>query len=193
MLTITIPPKESEAIETFNNATSEFGLIPAFKFKGATICLEHSLVSVSKWEDKYHKPFLGTEHKTPDEVRYYVKCMTITQNVNPIAYECLTEENLMEIRDYIKDKHTATTFNNIPGSSSPGYSKQIITSEIIYYWMIEFGVPFECQKWNLNRLLTLIRVCSVKESGGKKMSRRDILSQNSILNAARKKRLHTRG
>lgn len=179
MLTITIPDSE-----LFNEATQEF-----LNIKGQTITLEHSLVSVSKWESKWKKPFLGMDQKTEEEIIDYIRCMTITQNVNPMVYSGLTQENLSEIMSYIDDKMTATTFKN----QQQKHSREIITAEIIYYWMIELGIPFECQKWHLNRLLTLVNVCSIKQSPSKKMSRRDAMAQQSQLNAARRAKYKSRG
>lgn len=168
--------------------------------KATIICLEHSLVSLSKWEAHFRKPYLSTEKKTREEILYYVKCMTITQNVDPKIYELLSESDLQQINSYITDTATATWFNDIKqeGAAPVRQNKQIITSELIYYWMVSYQIPFECQKWHLNRLLTLIRICNVEEakSNGKhggKMSKRDILSQNRALNAARKQKLNTKG
>lgn len=169
--------------------------------KPTTICLEHSLVSLSKWESKYKKPFLSSE-KTETEIRDYIKMMTVTQNVDPNIYNLLQGPEFKKINDYISDPMTATWFNdNKPGSNGqsqqPRRNNEKITSELIYYWMISYQIPFECQKWHLNRLLTLIRICNVKDSqqNGKngKMSKKDILSQNRALNAARRQRLGTRG
>lgn len=152
--------------------------------------LEHSLVSIAKWESKWHKPFLGKTRHTFEESIDYVRCMTITQNVDPDIYYGLTDENFRTIEEYMEDKHTATWFRN---DGNRRASREIVTAEIVYYWMTEFGIPFDCDKWHFNRLMTLIRVCSEKQSGGKKMSKKDILRQNSALNAARKKKLNTRG
>lgn len=167
-----------------------------------TICLEHSLVSISKWESRYKKPFLSSTEKTKDETLYYIECMTITQNVNPVIYKLLDESTLNKINDYISDTMTATWFNDRKPSSEGAAPKRTnseqITSELIYYWMVSYNIPFECQRWHLNRLLTLIRICNVKENqrnGGKgnKMSKRDILAQNKALNAARRKQLNSAG
>ena len=158
-------------------------------YEDKVIQLEHSLVSISKWESKWHKPFLSDKPKSPEEILDYVRCMTITQNVGPDVYSRLTEQNLMDINSYIENSMTATTFSNEKRSGG----KEIITSEIIYYWMVSFNIPFECQKWHLNRLLTLIRVCNIKNNPPKKMSRSELLNRNKALNAARKKELNTKG
>lgn len=172
-------------MEFFNEETSEF-----IYFKEQILTLEHSLVSISKWESKWKKPYLSKIPKTSEEIIDYVKCMTITQNVNPIAYSALTEENYDEIGRYIEDDMTATTFRDI---EKKGSQRSVITSEVIYYWMIKYGVPFECQKWHLNRLLTLIRVCAANSGEQKKMSTSEIYSQNRALNEMRRKSMRTRG
>lgn len=179
MLSIIIP--ESEYYDELNERF--------IVYKEQALRLEHSLVSISKWESKWGKPFLSKDDKTMDEIIDYVRCMTITQNVDPDVYYRLTETNLLEVNDYIDKPMTATTFNDERG----GGNREIITSEIIYYWMITFNIPFECQKWHLNRLLTLIRVCNVKTNPPKKMSKTEILRRNKELNEARKQRLNTRG
>lgn len=181
MLQITIP-----AGEAYNSATEEFITIP----KDVTLSLEHSLVSLSKWESKWCKPFLGKEEKTTEETIDYIRCMTLTQNVNPDIYYCLSEDNVKQINNYIKDPHTATTIRENPNAPK---GREVITSELIYYWMIALQIPFECQKWHLNRLLMLIRVCNIKNAPPKKMTRSQILSRNAALNAARKQQLHTKG
>lgn len=157
--------------------------------KEQTLQLEHSLVSLSKWESKWCKAFFNSD-KTPEELVDYIKCMTLTQNVPPEVYERLTAENIREINDYIEAPMTATYFSQ---EQQTGRSREIITAELIYYWMIALNIPFECQKWHINRLLTLIRVCNIKNQPAKKMSRRDILSRNAQLNAARRKKLNTKG
>lgn len=183
MLNIIIP-----AQELFNEKTNEF-----YKSKEYSLSLEHSLVSISKWESKWHKPFLSKNEKTAEEVKDYIRCMTLTQNVDSSVYSLLTSENINEIEKYIDDPMTATWFSDHSPNSNKAPSREIITAEIIYYWMISFNIPIECQKWHLNRLLTLIRVCNIKNSTDKKMSKADTLKQNRALNAARRKALGTRG
>ena len=152
--------------------------------------LEHSLVSLSKWESKWCKPFLSKENKTFEETIDYIRCMTINQHIPDEVYNCLTGENNREINEYISAPMTATRFSNdVMGKGS----REQITSELIYYWMIALNIPFECQKWHINRLLTLIRVCNIKNQPSKKMSRREIMSRNTALNAARRKKLRTNG
>ena len=180
MLQITIPGREyyDEVKEEFVNT------------KEQTLQLEHSLVSLSKWESKWCKVFLSKQEKTNEETLDYIKCMTLTQNVNPEIYKYLTEENIEQINSYIEAPMTATYFSK---DEKGGQSREQITSELIYYWMISLNIPFECQKWHLNRLLTLIRVCNIKNQPPKKMSKSALMSRNAKLNAARRKQLHTKG
>lgn len=181
MLQITIP-----AVELWDERTEKF-----VSRKEQTLQLEHSLVSLSKWESKWRKAFLGKAEKTDEEVRDYVRCMTITQNVDPDVYNYLTQDNFRQINDYIQDPMTATTF---PENKQGKSNRQIVTAEVIYHWMISLQMPIDiCQKWHLNRLLTQIRTCNVLSQPPKKRSKRDIMSQNAALNAARKQQLNTRG
>lgn len=188
MLTITIPGGE-----VFNEATNEFINLGEEK----TITLEHSLVSVSKWEAKYHKPFISDEKKTNEELIDYIRFMTITQNVDPKIYERLTVNNYKEVNKYIEDTMTATTFTKYTNGKIENEKvvnkKQIITSELIYYWMIAYQIPSEYQKWHLNRLLTLIRICNIKNNTNDKMSKKDLYANNRALNAARRAKLNTKG
>lgn len=179
------------AKQAYSNSREQF-----IDIKETTIRLEHSLVSISKWESKYQRPFISDNNKTKEEIIDYIKFMTITQNVDPDVFETLSQEELKTINDYISSPMTATKFyENKAEGNLPLRKKEIITSELIYYWMISFGIPIEKEKIHLNRLLTLIRICSVKEkeAHGKKMSRREVLSQNKALNAARRKKYNTRG
>lgn len=180
MLRITIP-----AVEQWDEAKQEF-----IYTKEQTLSLEHSLVSLSKWESKWCKPFLSKQEKNFEETLDYVKCMTITQNVDPEVYNYLTNENIKAINEYIEAPMTATYFSDEQNSKT---SREQVTAELIYYWMIAFNIPFECQKWHLNRLLTLIKVCSIKNQPPKKRSRKEIMSRNAALNAARRKQLNTKG
>ena len=154
------------------------------------VTLEHSLVSISKWESKWKRPFLSEAPRTYKESIDYIRCMTVNQNVDPLVYNCLTPSMFKLINDYIGEDQTATTFKQDPNAKK---SREIVTSELIYYWMVSLNIPFECQKWHLSRLLTLIRVCSIKNAPAKKMSKRDIMAQNRSLNAARRRAHHTRG
>lgn len=150
--------------------------------------LEHSLVSLSKWEARWHKPFLSTE-RTTEETLDYVKCMIMNNNVDPNVVYALSNDNINKIKDYIKDPMTATWFTK----TNEDGEREIVTSEIIYYWMISLQIPFECQKWHLNRLLTLIRVCNEKNAPKKNMSKKEIMERNRVLNEQRKAKYRSRG
>ena len=179
MLQITIPASES-----WDESKQEF-----INTKEQTLQLEHSLVSLSKWESKWCKSFFSKKEKTHEETLDYIKCMTLTQNVNPAVYANITNENVKQINDYIEAPMTATYFNEEKGK----VNNEVVTAELIYYWMIALNIPFECQKWHLNRLLTLIRVCNVKNQPPKKMSKSSIMSRNAALNAARRQKLNSKG
>lgn len=152
--------------------------------------LEHSLVSLSKWESKWNKAFLGKQEKTKEEILDYVRCMTLTQNVDPEVYSRLSAENYAAINQYIEAPMTATRFYE---DKTQKGNKDTVTSELIYYWMIAYNIPVEFQKWHLNRLLTLIRVCNVKNSPPKKRSKREMYQRNAALNAANKRRFNSKG
>lgn len=158
--------------------------------KTQTLQLEHSLVSISKWESKWCRPFISDKGMTTEESIDYIKCMTLTPNVNPEVYNHVTNENIDQVKAYIAAPMTATT---ISGDEKKKGKGETVTAELIYYWMIALQIPFECQKWHLNRLLTLIKVCNIKNQPPKKRSKRDIMSRNTALNAARRKQLNTRG
>lgn len=153
--------------------------------------LEHSLVSLSKWEARWHKPFFTKDKKTIEESIDYIKCMTITQNIAPEIYQRLTNDNIQQVNDYIEDSMTATWFSEY--AKKKKVSSEQVTSELIYYWMVALNIPFECQKWHLNRLFTLIRVCEAKNQPSKKMSQKEIINRNRALNASRRKRLNSKG
>lgn len=176
MLTISIP-----YTEYYDERTNDF-----IEIKPSKICLEHSLVSISKWESKWHKPFLGSK-KNDEEVIDYIKKMTITQNVKDEVYNGLKKENFDEINSYINDSMTATFFYD---DNKKKVNNGIITSELIYYWMISNNIPHEFEKWHLNRLLTLIRVCGEKNKKPKKMSKSALLKRNKALNEARRKQYY---
>lgn len=171
--------------ESYDSKNNEF-----IDAKTTTLQLEHSLISLSKWESKWCKPFLSKKEKTDEEIIDYIKCMTITQNVNPDIYNKLTAENIESINNYIYAPMTATTFRE--DKSGPVHN-EIVTSELVYYWMFSLNIPVECEKWHLNRLLTLVRVFNVKNQPPKKMSRGDIMRRNAALNANRRKQLNSKG
>lgn len=180
MLQITIP-----ATEQFNEATCEF-----IYTEGQTLLLEHSLASIAEWESRWQKPYLTDKCKTREETMDYIKCMTLNRDVDPNIYSCLTSVDIDRIVKYIESPMTATTFSK---SQSGKKSREIITAEIIYYWMVTLNIPPEYDKWHFNRLITLIRVCDIKNGPSKKMSKRDIMSRNAALNAARRKQFNTTG
>ena len=180
MLPITIP-----SVELYDEYHGEF-----ISTKEQTLQLEHSLVSLSKWESKWHKPFLSKQEKSHEETIDYIRCMTLTQNVDPNVYNYLTNENIKRVNDYIDDPMTATTFSD-DKKGKP--SREIVTAEVIYYWMIALNIPDKCEKWHLNRLLTLIKVCNIKNQPAKKMSKREIMSRNAAINAARRQQMNSKG
>lgn len=193
MLELTIPARAAQPdIELFDEEKGEFIVVPGKPaVKEYTLRLEHSLVSLSKWESKWCKPFLSNKNMTEEETIDYIRCMTITQNVPPEVYDNITNENIKEVSAYIDAPMTATTFSE--HANTKGGSREIVTAELIYYWMIALTIPPEYQKWHLNKLLTLIRVCNIKNAPPKKMGRKAQLSRNAQLNAARRKQLNTSG
>lgn len=181
MLQITIP-----ATELFDEKSQEF-----IQTKEQTLVLEHSLVSLSKWESKWNKAFLSKKEKTVEETIDYVRFMTVNKNVDPNVYSFLTRDHFERINEYIGAPMTATYFREEQG---PLNNRDTVTSELIYYWMIALNIPFDpCQKWHLNRLFALIKVCNIKSQPPKKMSRGAIMRQNASLNAARRRQLNTKG
>ncbi len=185
MLQITIP---ATVLEEYDEENNEF--IYKVLEKEQILQLEHSLVSLSKWESKWCKPFLSKQEKTNEEILDYIKYMTLSKNVDPNVYGRLTDDNIIAINKYINAPMTATTFVE---SKQNRANREIITSELIYYWMIALKIPFDCEKWHLNRLLTLVRVCNIKNSPPKKMSKRATASQYAQLNAARRKQMNSKG
>ena len=158
--------------------------------KKQTLFLEHSLISLSRWESNWEKPFLKrNDKKTLVETIDYVRCMTINNNVDPNVYRVLTADNINAINAYVNAKKTATIVYEDKHRSTG----ETVTSELIYYWMVSLGIPFECQKWHLNRLLTLIRVCNVKNSPGKKIGRNALLNRYASLNKKRREAMHSNG
>lgn len=180
MLKITIPATE----EYYDSVNNEF-----IHTKEQTLVMEHSLLSISKWEEKWKKPFLSKDEKTLEESIDYLKCMTITQNVDPNVYRVIPADVMQQIADYMEDKHTATWFRE----DNQPHSREIMTAEVLYYAMFANGIDKECEKWHLNRLLTLIRVFGEKNKEPKKMSKNQIYARNRTLNAARRKRHHSKG
>lgn len=183
MLPITIP--ETELYDEINN---EYIYV-----KAQTIRLEHSLVSLSKWESKWCKSFLSNltnNGLTHDQTIDYIKYMTITKGVDPNVYLCFTSQHYEQINKYISAPMTATYFSE---AKSGKLNNEPVTSELVYYWMVTHRIPFECEKWHLNRLLTLIRVCNVKNQPAKKMTTQELISRNAAINAANRKRFNSKG
>lgn len=180
MLKITIPEKE-----LFDERSSRF-----VKMEGGTFEIEHSLSALSKWEAAHGVPFLSSSKKTVEDSLDYIRCMTITPDVSPDLYYRIDNTIMQQINDYIESKQTATTIRRI-GNKGP--NREIITAEVIYYWMIATGIPSEYDQWHLNKLLTLIEVCNAKANPGKKMSKKDIYAQNRALNESRRAKHKTRG
>jgi hypothetical protein len=172
--------------ELFDDESQTFTTI-----KKESLQLEHSLVSLSKWESTWCKPFLSKTQKTTEETIDYIKCMTVTQNVKPDVYTNLPNEVYDQVEQYINLPMTATWFSD---KKTVQPSKEVITAEIIYFWMIAHNIPMECQKWHLNRLLTLIRVCNIKnQPPPKKQGRKEMLANRAALNQARKAQYQTKG
>lgn len=182
MLTITVP-----ASELYDEEHNMF-----IKTKEQTLKLEHSLVAISKWESKWEKAYLESKDKTDEEVIDYIRCMTITQNVDPNVYYALTVKNVQDIINYINAKHSAVYLPEDPNGKKKG-SRDKVTSELIYYWMVALQIPFECEKWHINRLLTLIQIANIKNQPDKKMSKSEIMRRNRAINEARRKQHHTKG
>lgn len=182
MLTITVLGGEF-----FNEEKQEFVTI-----EDVVLELEHSLVSLSKWESKFRKPFLGPKEKTTEEVFGYIEAMVTSPNFSPEVLGRLSNSNLSDIQEYISSTESATTFGEGPPSRNKP-KQEIITSELIYYWMVSYTIPFECETWHLSRLFSLIQICNIKNSKPTKMSKSEIASRNRALNAQRKAKLGTSG
>lgn len=179
MLTIIVP-----GVELFDEESNQFKTSTDF-----VLNLEHSLVSLSKWESIYEKPFLGRDPKSSEEVVGYIKCMTLNTDVPPDVYSRFSQENIDDVNNYINAKMTATWF----ADKKQKPSQEVITAEVIYYWMISMNIPLEFQNWHLNRLFTLIQVISLKNEPGKKLSRAELAARNRALNEERRRKYNTRG
>ncbi len=171
--------------ELYNEVTEEFSTQP-----DVVLELEHSLVSLSKWESKNQKPFLAPGEKTPEEIIDYISCMIISPEVNSEILFRMSQQNLEDIRNYIDSKQSATTFGEMPQRPS---RVEVVTSELIYYWMVAFTIPPEYQYWHLNRLFALIRICNVKNSKPKPMSKNEIAMRNREINEQRRQQYNTKG
>lgn len=180
MLTITVP-----GVEHYDEAKQEFVTVG-----DVVLELEHSLVSLSKWESKFEKAFLEAGERSPEELIGYIKAMTLTPEVPPEVYDRFSAANYEEVNAYINAKMTATWFHEDRNSPK---SREVVTSELIYYWMTVFTIPFTCETWHLNRLFTLIRIANIKQEKPKKQARADTAAQRRELNAKRKAALGTTG
>jgi hypothetical protein len=180
MLTITVG-----ATDVYDESDEKFST-----HGGIELQLEHSLVSLSKWESEFEKPFLGKSGKTTEETLAYIRYMVLTPNPPEDFLQSLSKENMEEINRYIDRKMTATWFSDQPGEPK---SREVITAELVYYWMTVFNIPFACETWHINRLFTLIRICNVKQAKPQKMSRGETARRNRELNAQRRSQLGTRG
>lgn len=185
MLTVNVEPNE-----LYIEKTNEF-----WSFDGGVLQLEHSLISIRKWESKWHIPFLEEEDKTPEQIKDYIRCMTINNVKNPDIYEFLTQKNINDIIEYIKDSMTATFFSNkggLPNQNKNNSNPEKITAEVVYCWMIMLNIPIEFERWHINQLITLIRVVNIKANPSK-MSHKDAAMQRQMLNAQRRAKYKTRG
>ena len=180
MLKLTIP-----GTEYFDPESSTFETVGDVELE-----LEHSLVSLSKWESKYKRPFLSNEKKTIEETFYYIEAMIISPIYPSDIVRRLTDKEISQINDYIESTESATTFGIMPERKGVG---EVITSELIYYWMVAFTIPFECERWHLNRLFALVRICNIKNQKQKKMSKSEIARRNRDLNDLRRAQLNTSG
>ena len=175
MLTIQVPLNE-----VYDEETNTFRVGESYSLE-----LEHSLVSLSKWEQKLEKPFLSQEEKTKDETFWYIRTMALDPNVPEAIYFKLSDQNIEEINAYINAKMTATWFREAPNRK---VNREIVTAEIIYYWMNSLNIDISCENWHLTRLMTLIRVVNEKNSPPKKMSQADMIRERNRLNAERQSR-----
>lgn len=177
-----------EKNEFYDEANKKFVYTPEI-----TLVLEHSLLAVSKWESKYQIPFLSgaQENRSQDQILYYIESMIVKPEDPGNAIGYLTAKEISKVNRYIESKESATTFGEMP-TTSQGRG-ETITSELIYYWMVAFNIPFECERWNLNRLFALIKICNIKNSPKKKMPKHSIAARNRELNQARRAQYNTSG
>ena len=183
MLKVEIPARE-----IYDERKNEF-----IYLKPISLALEHSLVSISKWEEEFKVPFLDEKEKTYEQTIFYIKCMTITQNVDDSVYEHIPKSVYEQITEYIKDSRTATWFREDQLKRKPGQRRETVTSELIYYWMIAYNIPVKFEKWHINRLITLIKICEIKNTPPKKMSKKELMRRNNALNESRKRMMGTTG
>lgn len=180
MLKLVVPKSEM-----FDESTNAFIEIPGYELQ-----LEHSLISVSKWESKWNIPFLSKKDKTREQAIDYIRCMNMTQHCDHINFARIPNAQLDLVTAYIHSPMSATTFAK---SGDKITNREVVTSELIYYWMVAFNIPKDCERWHLNRLLNLINICSIKNQPAKKMSQKEIIARNRTLNAERRAALKTKG
>lgn len=175
--------------ELFSESFDEVSFV---RLPPQTITMEHSLISLAKWEGRHHKAFLkeGANLTTEEQLDYFY-CMCITKDVNPLVFACAGDKEIRKLNDYISDPMTAVKFRSTPENGRG--TRDVVTADLIYYWMVSLNIPFECEKWHLNRLLALIRVCNMKNAPPKNMSKREILRNNHALNQARRARTGSKG
>lgn len=188
MLEIVIPEQH---YDLFDEEREEF--LPPVDIKETKLQLEHSLISLKKWEQKWNKPFLGTSEKTHEELIDYIRCMTLTHGVDPEVYNWIPKNIIEEIVEYIKAPMTAAWFKESNIAGTKRNTREAITAEIIYYWMISLSIPVEFQKWHLNQLLTLIKVVNIKNGKETKMSKQDAAKERAALNRKRREQYNSKG
>lgn len=188
MLDIIIPEQHYEFYDDINEV-----FLPPINVKETKIQIEHSLISIRKWEQKWQKPFLQNVEKTYEEITDYIRCMTLTHGIDPEVYRWIPKSVIKEVIEYINNPMTATWFsdNNLVGAQKN--SRETVTAEIIYYWMIALNIPIEFQKWHLNQLLTLIKVVNIKNGKPKKMNKRDAARERAALNKKRREQFNSNG
>lgn len=188
MLEIVIPKQH---YEFYDEEKEEF--LPTVDIKETRIQIEHSLISLKKWEQRWHKPFLKEEDKTYEELTDYVRCMTLTHGIDPVVYRWIPNDVMNKIIEYINDPMTATWFRDDALTGAQKTSREVITAEIIYYWMISLNVPVEFEKWHLNQLLTLIKVINIKNGKPKKVDKRTAARERAALNKMRREKFNSKG
>lgn len=188
MIEIVIPEQHYE----FYDEEKEI-FLPAVNIKETRIQIEHSLISLRKWEQTWHKPFLGKTDKTYDELSDYIRCMTLTHGVDPEVYHWIPKDVIDKVINYIKDPMTATWFKENALVGAQKSSRETITAEIIYYWMISLNIPVEFQKWHLNQLLTLIKVINIKNGKPQKVDKRTAARERAALNKMRREQYNSNG
>jgi hypothetical protein len=180
MLTITVLGEEH-----WDQENEKFVYPDSFKLE-----LEHSLVSLSKWESKWEVPFLGEKPKTTEMVLDYIECMILTPDPPADWISKLSKENIEEITAYFDSKQSATWFNDHHPEPKTG---ETITSELVYYWLDICDIDWQAQYWHLNRLLTLVKIHTVKQAKPKPMSRSEMLRRRRALNKQRLKEMEEGG